>query len=124
MGEGSGDGRIPFGKILIDFSEAVLGDDDTALSAARLAVHEQMGDAALVDAARPGRDGASEDAAVAEPADAGLSIPDGSSQGLEPRGGGCLFSSGTGDRQGPPLALLLLGVARRRRRGRGPSSRA
>jgi len=51
MGEGSGDGRIPFGKILIDFSEAVLGDDDTALSAARLAVHEQMGDAALVDAA-------------------------------------------------------------------------
>ena len=47
MGEGSGDGRIPFGKILIDFSEAVLGDDDTALSAARLAVHEQMGDAAL-----------------------------------------------------------------------------
>ena len=51
MGEGSGDGGIAHGEILVDFSEAVLGNDDAALRMARRTVREQLGDAALVDTA-------------------------------------------------------------------------
>jgi hypothetical protein len=42
---------VPNGSLLINFAEAVIGDDDARLSGARSAVRENMGDAALVDAA-------------------------------------------------------------------------
>ena len=48
---GKGDGGIPDGLLLIAFAEAVLGSDDDALFAARAALFEQMGPAALVDTA-------------------------------------------------------------------------
>jgi hypothetical protein len=46
-----GDGRIPQGRLLVTFAEAVLGDDDVALTRARGAVQEALGPAGLVDAA-------------------------------------------------------------------------
>lgn len=51
MGTGEDDGGIPHGRLLVRFAEAVLGDDDAALAAIRAEVREQMGDAALADAA-------------------------------------------------------------------------
>jgi hypothetical protein len=47
----AGDGRIPHGALLVAFAEAVLGTDEGRLAAARAAVRQSMGDAALVDAA-------------------------------------------------------------------------
>jgi hypothetical protein len=46
-----GDGNIPHGALLVEFAEAVLGDDDRRLSEVRSGVLEKMGAAALVDAA-------------------------------------------------------------------------
>jgi hypothetical protein len=46
-----GDGGIPHGLTLTEFAEAVLGRDDARLSAARDRVRDELGDAALVDAA-------------------------------------------------------------------------
>lgn len=42
---------LPHGRILNAYVEAVLGDDETALAAARDALRADMGDAALVDCA-------------------------------------------------------------------------
>lgn len=47
---GDGDAGVPHGDLLIEFGEAVLGDDDARLDRARSAVVVAMGDAALVDA--------------------------------------------------------------------------
>jgi hypothetical protein len=44
------DGGVPHGAILAAFVEAVLGDDDEALSDARAAVRRAVGDAGFVDA--------------------------------------------------------------------------
>lgn len=44
-------GGVPYGAPLIEFAEAVLGDDDAALTHARAALRKNLGDAALVDAA-------------------------------------------------------------------------
>ena len=48
---GSGDGNIRHGALLVAFADAVLGGDDTRLSAIRTEIRTKMGDAALVDAA-------------------------------------------------------------------------
>ena len=47
----SGDGNIPHGALLVQFAEAVLGDDDARLAAIQSEIRSTMGDAALVDAA-------------------------------------------------------------------------
>ena len=47
----SGDGNIPHGALLVQFAEAVLGDDDARLAAIQSEIRSKMGDAALVDAA-------------------------------------------------------------------------
>ena len=46
-----GDGNIPHGALLVQFAEAVLGDDDGRLAAIQSEIRTEMGDAALVDAA-------------------------------------------------------------------------
>ena len=51
MTAGGGDAGVPHGDLLIEFGEAVLGDDDERLERARSGVIEALGDAALVDAA-------------------------------------------------------------------------
>jgi alkylhydroperoxidase family enzyme len=48
---GRGDGGVAHGAALIAFAEAVLGDDDAALDAARSQLQKQIGPAGLVDAA-------------------------------------------------------------------------
>lgn len=48
---GDGDAGVPHGDLLIEFGEAVLGEDDARLDRARSAIVAAMGDAALVDAA-------------------------------------------------------------------------
>jgi len=50
IGKADGDGGIPGGSRLAAFAEAVVGDDDEALSDARSAVLDALGSAALVDA--------------------------------------------------------------------------
>lgn len=50
-GAGSGDTGIVNGALLIEFAEAVLRADDERLAAARAAIADTMGEAALVDAA-------------------------------------------------------------------------
>jgi hypothetical protein len=50
-GANSGDSGIPHGALLIEFAEAILGDDDERLAAARSTIVDVMGAAALVDAA-------------------------------------------------------------------------
>jgi hypothetical protein len=47
----SGDGNIPHGALLVQFAEAVLGDDDARLAAIQSEIRSKMGNAALVDAA-------------------------------------------------------------------------
>ena len=51
MGLGDGDSGIANGEELIAFSEAVIVGDETELTAARAAVIDTLGGAALVDAA-------------------------------------------------------------------------
>ena len=50
LGETDGDVGIPHADILVEFTEAVWGDDDARLEAARRAIIDAMGAAALVDA--------------------------------------------------------------------------
>jgi hypothetical protein len=50
-GEAAGDGGIAHGAILAEFAEAVWDDDEARLEAARQAVIDAMGPAALIDAA-------------------------------------------------------------------------
>jgi hypothetical protein len=50
MGGIGGDVGIPHADILVEFTEAVWGDDDARLDAARRAIVEIMGEDALVDA--------------------------------------------------------------------------
>ena len=46
-----GDGGVPHGRLLVEFAEAVLGEDEVALTRARAALSEAIGPAGLVDAA-------------------------------------------------------------------------
>jgi hypothetical protein len=48
---GDGDGRIPHGRLLVGFADAVLGGDNESLAKIRSEIRTTMGDAALVDAA-------------------------------------------------------------------------
>ncbi len=48
---GRGETGVAHGGLLIEFSEAVLGDDDDKLAAARAALVDALGGAALADAA-------------------------------------------------------------------------
>jgi hypothetical protein len=49
--DSAADSGVPNGAMLIEFVEAVVGDDDARLDRARLAIHDTLGAAALVDAA-------------------------------------------------------------------------
>jgi hypothetical protein len=51
LGAADGDGGIPHGALLVEFAEAVLGDDDDRLDRARARLRATLGDEALVDAA-------------------------------------------------------------------------
>jgi hypothetical protein len=51
IGEGEGDGGVAHGRLLVDFAEAVLGEDDARLAACRGTLVGRMGETALVDAA-------------------------------------------------------------------------
>jgi hypothetical protein len=46
-----GDGNIPHGALLVQFAEAVLGNDDQRLATIQSEIRAKLGDAALVDAA-------------------------------------------------------------------------
>jgi len=45
------DGGVPHGRLLVEFAEAVLGEDEGALAAARAALSKAIGPAGLADAA-------------------------------------------------------------------------
>ena len=51
LGTVAGDGGVTHGDVLVRFAEAVLGDDDAALAAARGRVTAALGPAGLIDAA-------------------------------------------------------------------------
>ena len=51
IGSAAGDGGIPHGSLLVDFAEAVLGNDDKRLARARTKLSGRLGTDALVDAA-------------------------------------------------------------------------
>lgn len=51
LGDSGKDSGIPDADVLIRFAEAVVGYDEAEIAAARQAVIDRMGDAALVDAA-------------------------------------------------------------------------
>ncbi len=51
LGETGGDVGIPHADLLVALAEAVHGDDEAALTAARANLVEAMGEAALVDSA-------------------------------------------------------------------------
>ena len=51
MTAGGGDAGVPHGDLLIEFGEAVLGDDNGRLERARSGIISALGEAALVDAA-------------------------------------------------------------------------
>lgn len=50
-GAAESDGGVPHGGLLVDFAEAMLGDEDNALTRARSALAAALGPAALIDAA-------------------------------------------------------------------------
>jgi hypothetical protein len=50
-GAAQDNGGVPHGNLLVEFAEAVLGDDEEALTRARAALSEAIGPAGLVDAA-------------------------------------------------------------------------
>jgi hypothetical protein len=50
-GTPEGDGGVPYGRLLVAFAEAVLGDDDATLAQAREALAAELGPPGLVDAA-------------------------------------------------------------------------
>jgi len=45
------DGGVPHGRLLVEFAEAVLGEDEEALARARAALRAAIGPAGLADAA-------------------------------------------------------------------------
>jgi hypothetical protein len=45
------DGGVPQGRLLVEFAEAVLGEDEEALARVRTALHTAIGPAGLADAA-------------------------------------------------------------------------
>jgi hypothetical protein len=45
------DGGVPHGRLLVEFAEAVLGEDEAALTPARATLGEAIGPAGLADAA-------------------------------------------------------------------------
>jgi len=45
------DGGVPHGRLLVEFAEAVLGEDEEALARARATIREAIGPAGLADAA-------------------------------------------------------------------------
>jgi hypothetical protein len=49
--DSAADSGVPHGRLLVEFTEAVIGEDDARLDRARLAIYETLGSAALVDAA-------------------------------------------------------------------------
>jgi hypothetical protein len=51
LGAGEGDGGVPHGRLLVDFAEAVLGENERILMELRDRLQSTMGPAALVDAA-------------------------------------------------------------------------
>ena len=51
MIDSAAESGVPHGKLLIEFVEAVAGEDDARLDRARQAILEALGPAALVDAA-------------------------------------------------------------------------
>ena len=48
---GEGDGNIPHGRLLVEFADAVLGNDDEMLLKIQTEFRAKLGDEALVDAA-------------------------------------------------------------------------
>jgi len=50
-GAGFGDTGVPHGRLLVEFAEAVLGEDDATLSRSRAGLTTAFGAASLVDAA-------------------------------------------------------------------------
>jgi len=50
-GASQGDAGVPHGRLLVEFAEAVLGEDEVVLTRARAALSEAIGPAGLVDAA-------------------------------------------------------------------------
>ena len=51
IGSAQGDAGVPHGRLLVDFADAVLGDDEEALARVRSALEAALGPAGLVDAA-------------------------------------------------------------------------
>ena len=51
IGAADGDGGVPGGQVLRNFSDAILGDDDNRLEQARMSCHAAFGDAGIVDVA-------------------------------------------------------------------------
>ena len=51
IGTGDGEVGVVHGKLLLAFSDAVVGDDDAELDRVRVALVEELGEAAFVDAA-------------------------------------------------------------------------
>jgi hypothetical protein len=51
LGAAADDAGIPQGQVLVAFAEAVLGEDDKVLARARTKLIDELGAAALVDAA-------------------------------------------------------------------------
>jgi len=50
-GAAEDDGGVSHGRLLVEFAEAVLGEDERALTRARAALSEALGPAGLADAA-------------------------------------------------------------------------
>ena len=51
IGTPEGDGGVPYGRLLVAFADAVLGEDEGALTRAREALAAALGPPGLVDAA-------------------------------------------------------------------------
>jgi len=51
IGTGDGEVGVVHGKLLLAFADAVVGDDDAELDRIRVALVEELGEAAFVDAA-------------------------------------------------------------------------
>jgi len=51
LGAAAEGGGVPYGSLLIEFAESVLGDDNARIFEARAGLRKTMNDAALVDAA-------------------------------------------------------------------------
>ena len=51
MIDSAAESGVPHGEMLVEFVEAVIGEDDARLARARQAIYDTLGPAALVDAA-------------------------------------------------------------------------